>query len=145
MCTSKNILYRMYAMWILKKQHRTSHVYHVNIRKIHLEHHIYTIWTLQNITHNITCVLSEHHEIHLRTLHVYHMNIRKIRLEHHIYTMRTSQNITQNITCILRKHHKIYHKTSLYTTWTSHVQHHMYTTWISKNTTYNITCIPCEH
>jgi hypothetical protein len=97
---------------------------------------------ITNITHNITCVLSEHHEIHLRTSHVYHMNIKKIRLEHHIYTMRSSQNITHNITgilchitshiyymniaCILYEYHKIHNRTS-------------YVYYV------NITCISCKH
>jgi hypothetical protein len=123
----------------------------MNMRKIHLEHHIYTIWTSQNITQNITCILSEHHKIYHKTSYVYHVNIRKIHLEHHIYTMWTSQNkrtshvyylnITKiqyrtshvyyvSITYILCEHHKIHQRT--------HKIHHRTSSVYYVNITKNI-------
>ena len=98
---------------IIKKQHRTSHVYHVK-HKINTSRtsHIYYV-NITNITHNITCVLSKHHEIHLRTSHVYHMNIRKntSRTSHIYYTNITKYN-TEHHMYIPCERHKIRHRTS---------------------------------
>jgi hypothetical protein len=105
------------------------------------KHHLYIIWTTQNTSQNITCILYEYKKSrhttsyiyyidiikqHI-TSHVYYVNIHLYIIEHHMYTTWTPHVCYMNIS-------KIYHRTSdvYHVNITKNmIEHHMYTTWIS--------------